>query len=198
MRSPATSDTFTTHHTRFILAVDITSLTVLPTWFPGCCWRCVAGSWWSQRSWTRSSWRRKGRRRWRRRLKRTRWGICRCRRHCGSLTCWWESPRYCRSGCLLGWWKEFDFLKWVGKAFFWLDVFRHSHPCQCLALKRGQNFSMGERVCTSSVQVCVAGSVAGAEAGWAGVTVLGLGRANGQAANLTVCTVHHLHELTTP
>lgn len=53
-------------------------------------------------------------------------------------------------------------------------------------------------VCTSGVQVCVAGSVARAEAGGARVTVLGFGGANGQAANLTVCTVHHLHELTTP
>lgn len=51
---------------------------------------------------------------------------------------------------------------------------------------------------TSGVQVCVACSVARAEAGGARVTVLGLRGANGQAANLTVCTVHHLHELTTP
>ncbi|KAF3854405.1 hypothetical protein F7725_022460 [Dissostichus mawsoni] len=48
--------------------------------------------------------------------------------------------------------------------------------------------------------LCVAGSVAGAEAeaGGAGVTVLGLWGADGQAADLAVCTVHHLHKLATP
>ena len=46
--------------------------------------------------------------------------------------------------------------------------------------------------------MCVAGSVAGAEAGGAGVTVLGLWGADGQAADLAVCTVHHLHKLATP
>lgn len=51
---------------------------------------------------------------------------------------------------------------------------------------------------TTGVQVCVADSVAGAEAGGAWVTVLGLGGANIQAAHFTVGTVHHLHKLTTP
>lgn len=48
------------------------------------------------------------------------------------------------------------------------------------------------------MQVCVAAAVARAEEGGAGVAVLGLGRADGQAADLAVRAVHHLHELTTP
>lgn len=51
---------------------------------------------------------------------------------------------------------------------------------------------------TSGVQVCVVASVARAEEGRAGVAVLGLGRADGQAADLAVGAVHHLHKLTTP
>lgn len=68
-----------------------------PTWFPGCCWRCAVGSWWSQRSWTQSSWLRRGRKRWMRRRRTTRWGTWRCR--CDPSTCWLEWCRYCRSGC---------------------------------------------------------------------------------------------------
>lgn len=48
------------------------------------------------------------------------------------------------------------------------------------------------------MQVCVAAAVARAEEGRAGVAVLGLGRADGQAADLAVRAVHHLHKLTTP
>lgn len=48
------------------------------------------------------------------------------------------------------------------------------------------------------MQVRVAASVARAEEGRAGVAVLGLGRADGQAADLAVRAVHHLHKLTTP
>lgn len=73
-----------------------------PTWFPGCCWHCEVGSWWSRRSWTQSSWQRMGRRKWRRRRRMTRWGTWhyRRRRRRDPLICWLEWCRYCRSGCL--------------------------------------------------------------------------------------------------
>ncbi len=141
-------------------------LTGLLTWFPGCCWRCVAGSWWSRRSWTQSSWRRMGRRRWRRRRRRTRWGIwrCYCQRHCGSLTCWGVSPRYCRSGCLLlgGAWVGVEgkhrhishFLQWLGKPFFLVVVFRHFHLCQSVALQRVQHFRRDQLVYLRCAGVC--------------------------------------------
>lgn len=67
-------------------------------------------------------------------------------------------------------------------------------PCSCTE----DNSLAVMRRCTSGVQVCVAASVAGAEDRRAGVTILGLGWANGQAANLAVCAIHHLHKLTTP
>lgn len=51
---------------------------------------------------------------------------------------------------------------------------------------------------TSYVHVRIAPSVPRAQEGRAGVAVLGLGRADGQAADLAVRAVHHLHKLTTP
>lgn len=62
----------------------------------------------------------------------------------------------------------------------------------------GQQKKKKKKKRTSGVQVRVAASVARAEEGRAGVAVLGLGRADGQAADLAVRAVHHLHKLTTP
>lgn len=51
---------------------------------------------------------------------------------------------------------------------------------------------------TCAVQVGVGGSVPGAKAWGAGITVLGVGGVDTKASYLTVRTIHHLHKLPTP
>lgn len=51
---------------------------------------------------------------------------------------------------------------------------------------------------TCVVHVGTTGAVSGAEAGGARVAVLGLGASGAQAADLTVCPIHHLHKLSAP